>query len=370
MGIAIIAEPALSARQKAAIIVRLVLAEGEDIDLARLPADLQTDLAQEMARMGMVDRGTRNAVVAEFCEMLESVGLSFPGDIDSTLDLLDGHLSPDTTDRLRRMAALNGAGDPWDRISNMTPTLLASLARSEAVEIAAVMFSKLPVPRAAEVFGLLDPDLARQVAYAMSLTGGIDLDALQRIGKALIQAADAVPQPPLAGKAGEKVGAILNSSPSSMRDTVLEGLDQDDADFAGEVRKTIFTWAHIPTRIDPRDIARITREVENAVLIKALAGAKGKDQATVDFLLGGISSRLAETMREEMEALGKVSVKDAEEAMDQVVAAIRRMDAAGDLLLIVKEEGDEDGENGGEGDSGESGENNPEDGSTAASPKG
>ncbi|RCW86684.1 flagellar motor switch protein FliG [Paracoccus lutimaris] len=341
MGIAVIAGPALNARQKAAIIVRLVLAEGEDIDLAQLPPGLQTDLAQEMALMGMVDRNTRNAVVAEFCEKLEAVGLSFPGDIDSTLDLLDGHLSPDTTDRLRRMAALNGAGDPWDRISNMAPTLLTSLARTEAVEIAAVMFSKLPVPRAAEVFGLLEPELARQIAYAMSLTGGIDSEALQRIGKALIQAADAVPQPPLAGKAGEKVGAILNSSASSMRDSVLEGLDQDDADFAGEVRKTIFTWAHIPTRIDPRDIARVTREVDNAVLIKALAGARGKDQPTVDFLLGGISSRLAETMREEMEALGKVSVKDAEEAMDQVVAAIRRMEAAGDLFLIAKEEGEE-----------------------------
>ena len=337
MGIAAIGQPALSARQKAAVIVRLVLAEGEDIDLARLPTELQTDLAQEMALMGIVDRKTRNAVVAEFCEMLESVGLSFPGDIDGTLDLLDGHLSPDTSDRLRRMAALNGAGDPWDRIATMSPALLAALARTEAVEIAAVMFSKLPVPRATEVFGQLDGDLARQIAYAMSLTGGVSTKALQRIGTALIQAADAVPQPPLAGKAGEKVGAILNSSPSSMRDSVLEGLDQEDADFAGEVRKSIFTWAHIATRVDPRDIARVTREVDNAVLIKALAGAKGKDLPTVDVLLGGISSRLAETMREEMAALGKVSTRDAEEAMDQVVAAIRRMEAAGDLFLIAQE---------------------------------
>lgn len=344
MGVTAIGQPALSARQKAAVIVRLVLAEGEDIDLARLPAELQTDLAQEMALMGMVDRATRNAIVAEFCEKLEAVGLSFPGDIDGTLDLLDGHLSPDTSDRLRRMAALNGAGDPWDRIANLSPALLASLARSEAVEIAAVMFSKLPVPRATEVFGMLAPDLARQIAYAMSLTGGIDSAALQRIGKALIQAADAVPQPPLEGKAGEKVGAILNSSPSSMRDTVLDGLDQDDADFAGEVRKTIFTWAHIPMRIDPRDIARIAREVENSVLIKALAGARGKDLPTVDFWLGGLSSRLAESMREEMQELGKVSLKDAEDAMDQVVAAIRRMEVAGDLFLIAKEEGEDEAE--------------------------
>lgn len=337
MGVPAIGGLQLTARQKAAVIVRLLLAEGDDIDLARLPPGLQTDLAQEMALMGIIDRDTRNAIVAEFCDRLESVGLSFPGDIDGTLDLLDGHLSPDTTDRLRRMAALNGDGDPWDRIAVMAPTLLAELARTEAVEIAAVMFSKLPVPRAAEVFGLLDPQLARQIAYAMSLTGGIEAAALQRIGKALIQAADAVPQPPLQGKAGEKVGAILNFSPSTMRDSVLAGLDDDDAGFAGEVRKTIFTWAHVPHRVDPRDIPRLTREVENAVLLKALAGARGDARETVDFILGGISSRLAESMREEMEALGKISTRDAEAAMDEVVATIRRMEAAGDLFLISPE---------------------------------
>ncbi|WGR62528.1 flagellar motor switch protein FliG (plasmid) [Paracoccus ferrooxidans] len=327
----------LSPRQKAAVIVRLVLAEGGDIDLARLPPELQTDLAQEMALMGMIDRETRNAIVAEFCDRLEAVGLSFPGDIDGTLDLLDGHLSPDTTDQLRRMAALNGAGNPWDSIAALPPALLVELARTEAVEIGAVMFSKLPVPRAAEVFGLLEQERARQIAYAMSLTGGITPEALQRIGRALLHAADAVPQPALEGKAGEKVGAILNFSPSSMRDGVLAGLEDDDAAFAGEVRKTIFTWAHIPRRIDRRDIARILREVDNPVLLKALAGARGPARETVDFLLGGISSRLAESMREEIEALGKVSARDAEEAMDQVVVTIRRMEAAGDLFLIAQE---------------------------------
>ena len=336
MAIAAIGKAELTARQKAAIIVRLILAEGEDMDLARLPSGLQTDLAQEMALMGLIDRDTRNAVIAEFCDTL-SIGLSFPGDIDGTLELLDGHLSPGTTDRLRRMAALNGGGDPWDRIAALSTPLLAELARTEAVEIAAVMFSKLPVPRAAEVFGLLDPALARQIAYAMSLTGMIEAGALRRIGQALIQAADAIPRSALDGKAVDKVGAILNFSTSATRETVLAGLESDDAGFADEVRKTIFTWANIPARIDPRDIARITREVENSVLVKAMAGAKGPNQPTVDFLLSGLSSRLADSMREEMEGLGKVSTRDAEEAMDQVVAAIRRMEAAGDLFMIATE---------------------------------
>lgn len=338
---AAIGNPGLTAKQKAAVIVRLILAEGEDMNLASLPQGLQTDLAQEMALMGLVDRETRNRIVAEFCDTLEAVGVSFPGDIDGTLDLLDGHLSPDTADRLRRMAALNGNGDPWDRIAALATPLLAELARTEAVEIAAVMFSKLPVPRAAEVFGLLDPELARQIAYAMSLTGLIEAPALRRIGQALIQAADAIPRSAIAGKAVDKVGAILNFSPSSTRDSVLAGLENDDSSFAGEVRKTIFTWANIPARIDARDIARITREVEGPVMIKAMAGAQGVNLPTVDFLLGGLSSRLADSMREEVQMLGRVSTRVAEEAMDQVIAAIRRMESAGDLFMIAPDQDDE-----------------------------
>ena len=340
MGMAVIGTTGLNARQKAAVIVRLVLAEGQDMELAKLRPALQAELAQEMALMGLIDRDTRNAIVSEFCDKLEAVGLSFPGDIDGTLDLLDGHLSPDTTSQLRLIAALNGVSDPWDRIAALDSAQLAELARTEAVELAAVMFSRLPVARASEVFGLLDTALARQIAYAMSLTGGIEAPALRRIGLALMRAIDGLPRPAIDTQPVEKVGAILNFAPAVTRDVVLAGLDQDDAEFAGKVRKAIFTWANIPRRIDPRDIPRILREVDAATITKAMAGATGDDASTVEFLLAGLSTRLAGSMREEIAGLGKVTAKDAEEAMATVVAVIRRMEQAGELFLIVETDDD------------------------------
>ena len=73
-------------------------------------------------------------------------------------------------------------------------------------------------------------------------------------------------------------------------------------------------------------------------MTRALAGATGEDMGTAEFLLAGLSSRLADSMREEMETAGKVTAKDAEEAMNAVVAAIRRMEQAGELFLIVEED--------------------------------
>lgn len=156
-----------------------------------------------------------------------------------------------------------------------------------------------------------------------------------------MRAIDSLPQPAIDTQPVEKVGALLNLASASTRDSVLAGLDEDDSDFAGRVRKAIFTWANIPKRIDPRDIPRILREVDPASITKAMGGATGDDIATVEFILGSLSSRLAESMREEIDTLGKVSAKDAEEAMAEVIAVIRRMEQAGELFLIVESEDDD-----------------------------
>ncbi len=332
----------LTSRQKAAIVVRYLLAEGSEVQLAALPASAQAALAQEIAVMGLVDRDTRDSVIAEFCDLLEAVGLSFPGSIDGALALLDGHLSDTTTRRLRRMAALSGISEPWENISALPAQTLAELTRIEAVEVAAVMFANLPVERAAEVFRLIDPDLARQIAYAMSLTDSIEAPALRRIGLALVQAADALPQPALVGGPVEKVGAILNSSQARTRDSVLAGLTDDDPEFAQNVRRTIFTFANIPARIDQRDIARIVREVDGPTMIRALAGATGIDAPAAEFILGALSTRLADTMREDIEAAGKITAAEAEDATAAVVAAIRRLEVEGQIVLAAADKPEEE----------------------------
>lgn len=324
----------LTPRQKAAVIVRVLL-DGEDpLPIADLTGETQTLLAQEMASMHLIDRNTRDAVIAEFCESLERVGVTFPGDLDATLALLGQQLSVDATDRLRRIAALSGRGDPWERVGNLPVSQLRLLARGEAVEIAALMLSKLPVATASEVFADLPRDRARAVTLAMSMTSDVTRPALHRIGQVLLQAADNLPRPAIDSPAVERVGAILNFATADLRDAVLEGLDQDDAEFAGGVRRTIFTFRHIPDRVSSRDIPRIGREVENAVLVRALAGAKDNDATAAEFILSSLPQRLAESLRGDIESAGEIRRRVAEVAMGEVVAAIRQLVATGELTFL------------------------------------
>lgn len=325
----------LTRRQKAAVIVQLLLSEGAHLPLAQLPDEAQTALTEQIATMKMVDRDTLGAVVEEFCEHLEQVGLSFPGGLDGALTMLDGHLSASAANRLRRMAGARSRADPWERITGLSADALLPVLEEESTEVGAVMLSKLSVAKAAELLGRLPGDKARRVAYGVSLTGNVAPETVLRIGQALAEQLDATPPKAFDSGPVERVGAILNYSAAAIRDAVLRGLDEEDQMFADQVRKAIFTFTNIPARIDPRDVPKILRAVDQSQLVTALAGARGEDARAAEFVLTNMSQRMATALRDEMATRGKLKDKDTEEAMGAVVAAIREMEAAGEIFLVA-----------------------------------
>ncbi len=332
----------MSRKAKAAIVVRLLINEGADIPLEELPEDLQAELTQQMGSMRLVDRDTLASVVSEFSEELESVGLSFSGGIAGALNALDGKISKQTAARLRKEAGVREYGDPWERLRQLGPEKLLPVLQNESTEVAAVMLSKIDVKRAAELLGKLPGPEARRITYAVSLTSAVTPDAVDRIGLSLATQLDAEPIKAFDSGPVERVGAILNSTTSTTRDDVLEGLDETDAGFAEQVRRAIFTFGNIPQRIAARDIPRVVRGIDQDVLITALAGAEAAGfQKSADFILENMSGRMADQLRESVAEREKVKASDMEEATAVIVQSIREMEASGELLLIVD---DEDGD--------------------------
>lgn len=337
--------PALTQREKAAIVVQFLLSEGAELTLADLPDDLQAALARQFGQMRHVDRATLAVVVAEFAEELEQIALLFPHGVAGALTALDGRISPQTAARLRKEAGVRQSGDPWDRLRGTPPETLLPFLTSEAVEVAAVMLSKLDVAKAADLLGRLPGAAARRITYAMSQTGAVTPETVYRIGLALAMQLDATPDRAFADGPEQRVGAILNLATAATRNDVLSGLEETDADFAESVRRAIFTFANIPARIDPRDAPKIPRALDQAVLVTAMAHAQalgGDMAAAADFILANISSRLADGLRDELAQVGKVKAKAGEEAMTAVITAIRDLQAAGDLVL--RQSGPEDAE--------------------------
>jgi flagellar motor switch protein FliG len=314
-----------------------MLNEGADIPLEDLPEELQAHLTKAMGGMRVVDRDTLQQVADEFANEVERVGLSFPGGMAGALTALDGRISPQTAARLRKEAGVRQAGDPWKRIREMAPDLLLGILQDESVEIAAVMLSKLEVSKAAALLGQLPGPRARQITYAVSMTGGVTPDAVDLIGLSLASQLDE--RRPRAFDDGpvQRVGAILNSSNSVTRDDMLAGLDETDEGFASAVRKAIFTFGNIPARIAPRDVPRILRDIEQTALVTAMAGAQAMGmQDSVNHLLDNMSARRADQLREEMAEADPPIPAATEAAMTTVVTAIRQLQAAGDLTFITE----------------------------------
>lgn len=328
----------LGRQEKAAIIVRLLLAEGVRLPLSSMPDHMQAALTERMGSLRLVDRGTLRMVIEEFVQELESVGLAFPGGLDGALSILDGHISASAASRLRRMAGNSGKIDAWERIVPLPADRLLQVLEDESVEVAAVLLSKLPVTKAAELLGRLPGDRARRVAHAVSLTGNVDPETVRRIGAALVGQLDSQPPKAFDTSPVERVGAILNVTSAATRDALLDGLDADDAEFAMKVRKAIFTFVHIPARVPSREIPKVIRTVDQPVLVTALAGARDRLAPVAEFILANMSQRMAQGLREEIAERGKVSDKDAEEAQSAIVEAVRELEAAGELQLVTSED--------------------------------
>ena len=186
--------PQLTQAQKAAVIVRVLSAEGEKLDLTRLPEDLQSSLPEHISTMKMIDRKTVDAVINEFLEAMAQLGIAFPGALENAIQLLDGQISGTAADQLRRKAQHDINSDPWDRLMVASIEHLMTITKNESAEVCAVLVSKLPVSKGADFLSRLPGDRARRIAHAISQTESVDPATVRRIGAALVSELTSIPQ--------------------------------------------------------------------------------------------------------------------------------------------------------------------------------
>ena len=335
----------LTRRRKAAMIVQMLIGDGGNLSLAELPESLQELLTSELGAIRLVDKQTVSSVADEFATELEAIGMTAPGTRDGAIMTIADHLSPTLAERLRAQTDQVRNGDHWPRIVDLEIERIVNIMNNESNEICAVVLSKLPVAKAAEVLQKTPGDRARRITFAMSQTADISPDAVKRIGTAL--AADYSRPDFLAFEKApvQRLGAILNSTVTDTREDVLEALGTADPVFASDVRKAIFTFENIATRVKPNDIPSCIRSVDGEVLTAAIAYALAGDEplvASAEFILENLSQRMAGQIREDADERGKVKKSEAEAAMSEITTAIRELSDSGAITLIDPDDDDEE----------------------------
>lgn len=325
----------LMRRHKAAIIVRFLLSEGADIPLTDLPEELQQDLTTAMGQLRYIDRDTLSNVLGEFASELEQVGLAFPDGLAGALETLDGRLSPETAARLRREAGVRQKGDAWARLAALDSDTLLGFFERESLEVSAVLLSKLPTDKAASLLARMPGEQARRVAFAVSRTEQVTPEAVYRIGVSLATQIDQAPPREFVKPPANRLGEILDVSNAVTRDTVLTGIDQDDADFARALRGVILTFADLRLRLKPLDAPTLARAVGDEDMTAIIAGATAEgDIAAWEFMLSNMSKRLADQLRTASRERTTPDTATTEAAMSNVIKTVRQMQAEDKLELL------------------------------------
>ena len=190
--------------------------------------------------------------------------------------------------------------------------------------------SNLEPQKAAVILGGLPAEDRSDVAKRIATMDRTSPEVLREVERVLEKKLSTLSSEDYTSAGGvESIVEILNLVDRSTEKTIIETLEEDDPELAEEIKKRMFVFEDI-VLLDDRSIQRVVREVEGNELAKAL---RGVDAEVQDKIFKNMSKRAAQTLKEEMEYLGPIRLKDVEETQQKIVAIIRKLEDQGEIVV-------------------------------------
>ncbi|GAB6935772.1 flagellar motor switch protein FliG [Calditerricola yamamurae] len=320
----------LSGLQKAAILLISLGSEVSARVFQHLTEEEIEQLTLEIASMRKVEPELKEAVLAEFQEMARAQAYIEQGGILYAKQVLEQALGEEKALRILNRLTANLQVRPFDTIRKADPGQVLNFIQNEHPQTIALVLSYLQPEQAAVILSALPPTLQADIARRIALMDRASPEVISQVEHILEQKLAAnVSQDYLSAGGIEAIVAILNRVDRTTERTILDTLEVEDPDLAEEIRKRMFVFEDIVT-LDDRSIQRVIREVDQRDLQLAL---KVASEEVREAIFRNMSKRMAETFREELEYMGPVRLRDVEEAQSRIVAVIRRLEEAGEVII-------------------------------------
>lgn len=293
-------------------------------------------LAAEAANLGYIDPRVRESVLEEFYTLCTTDPLLASGGVDYVRELLSKALGSQKAEAIIRKLMGSDRVQPLSIARRADPAQLATFLQAEHPQAIALVLSYLEPAQAAKVMASLPAEKQASVARRIALMGKPSSDTVRRVEKALEQRlAGLGVEGPSAHAGIELLIKILNKSDRSTEKTILGALERSDPALAEEVKKRIFVFEDLAKLFD-KTVQRVLREPE---VMKLLPMAlKTASDAVKNKVFSNMSSRAAETIREEMEYLGAVRIREVEDAQQKIVTILRKLEDSGEVVLREDQE--------------------------------
>jgi len=320
----------LTGRQKAAIFLVSLGSEVSSEIFKHLREDEIEQLTFEIARLERIEPEDRDKVLQEFQEMMMAQEFIQNGGIDYARDVLERALGTqkaiDIVNRLTSSLQVR----PFDFIRRTDPSHLLNFIQGEHPQTIALILAYLDPQKAAQILGGLSHQIQADVAKRIAQMDRTSPDVLREVERVLERKLSTLASEDFTSAGGiDSIVEVLNNVDRGTEKIIIEALEEEDPELAEEIKKRMFVFEDI-VLLDDRSIQKVLREVENQELAKAL---KGVDAEVQEKIYRNMSKRASALLREDMDFMGPIRLRDVEESQQKIVNIIRKLEESGDIIV-------------------------------------
>ena len=288
------------------------------------------ELTLEIANTRSVTPQDKEMVINEFYDMCLAQQYIAEGGINYAKELLEKALGEEKAlDVIGKLTASLQV-KPFEFVRKADASQLLNFIQDEHPQTIALILSYLNPPQAAMIISALTPDRQSDVAKRIAMMDRTSPDVIKEVEKVLeSKLANLVNQEYNIVGGVDAVVDILNTVDRGTEKHIIETLEIEEPELADEIRKKMFVFEDI-LLLDDRAIQRVLRDVENSDLAVALKGANEQVQSAI---FNNLSKRLASMIKEDMEFMGPVRMKDVEEAQQKIVNVIRKLEDSAEIVI-------------------------------------
>jgi len=318
----------LTGPQKAAIFM-LSLDESQSTSLFELMDDEEIrELSQIMSNLGSVNSKVVERLFLDFADQLSSTG-SLVGSYDSTERLLNKALSEDRVSQIMEELRGPAGRTMWDKLGNVNEAVLANYLKNEYPQTVAVVLSKIRPEHAANVLGTLPESFAMEVVIRMLSMEAVSKEILDHVEKTLRTEFMTNLARTARQDSHEMMAGIFNTLDRNTETRFMGALEERNRESAERIKQLMFTFDDLE-RVDGAGIQVLLRQTDKAQLSIAL---KGGSETVKELFFSNMSERAAKIMREDMDAMGAVRLKDVDEAQAAIVTVAKQLSDSGEIVI-------------------------------------
>jgi len=323
-----ITDPARLSGPERAAVVLLALGEEHKTIWEHLDEEEIKEISQAMASLGTVSSAAVEQLLVDFISGMSGAG-AIMGSFEQTQRLLQAFLPADKVDSLMEEIRGPAGRTMWDKLGNVNEAVLANYLKNEYPQTVAVVLSKVKADHAARVLAALPEDFALECVTRMLRMEPVQREILDKIEQTLRTEFMSNLARTSKRDSHEMMADIFNSFDRQTEARFIAALEERNRESAERIRALMFVFEDL-SKLDPGGVQTLLRNVEKDQLGLAL---KGSSDSLREMFFSNMSERAAKIMREDMEGMGPVRLRDVDQAQMAMVQVAKDLAAKGEIML-------------------------------------